>query len=862
MFRNIRFSAAILLLAPVLSIVPAGAATPLSATNSWASVASMSTARLRPAAVAGADGRIYVLGGGSITGGLATVEAYTPGTNTWTSVAPMSTARSEFAAATGTDGRIYALGGRSADGTVLSTVEVYAPATNTWAAVAPMLTARSQMTAATGADGRIYVLGGYNTGLLATVEAYTPATNTWAAVAPLPSGRSFLAAAAGADGRIYALGGGGAGGAPMNSTATVEAYTPATNTWAPVASMSTSREALAAATGVDGRIYALGGYNAAGAFLATAEAYTPATNSWSPIPSMSIARIDHGAATGPDGHIYAIGGESPNSTGTGPVATVEAYTPPGPPSTIVFTSSPVSGPAATSANLGPITLTLKDSSGNPTSAPPGGIQASLTSSSTAGRFALTSGGGAVMSATIAAGTTQTSIFYGDSRAGTPGLTAAATGLTSATQVETITGPVDHLVLAPGTASIRPESTNAYTAEGFDASGNDLGSMTAGTTFSIGPDGACSSTMCTATVPGVHTVTGTHGIAVGTASLLVLDITAPSVIITVHPNDTTTATSATFGVSAIDPGNTAGSLSTTSSLDGAPFSAAGYSASFTGLAVGPHTFTVRSVDPTGNIGSASFAWTIRPVRSGYWMVGSDGTVYAFGDAESYGNAPTVSAVDVEPTPSGNGYWVVDDLGRVFAFGDAVGRGNVDRAKLAQGEKATSLSATKSGNGYWIFTSRGRALTFGDAPFLGDVSGLTLAGPVLDSIPTPSGAGYYMVASDGGIFAFGDATFYGSMGGKKLNAPVQSLVPDADGVGYWLVAADGGIFAFQADFRGSMGGTKLNKPVTGMVRAGGGYLMVGEDGGIFDFSGTPDGFKGSLGANPPAKPITSVAVLEDK
>jgi len=59
---------------------------------------------------------------------------------------------------------------------------------------------------------------------------------------------------------------------------------------------------------------------------------------------------------------------------------------------------------------------------------------------------------------------------------------------------------------------------------------------------------------------------------------------------------------------------------------------------------------------------------------------------------------------------------------------------------------------------------------------------------------------------------------------------------------------------------MGAAHLNKPFTGMVRSGSGYLMVGEDGGIFDFSGTPDGFKGSLGANPPAHPITSVAVLE--
>ena len=98
----------------------------------------------------------------------------------------------------------------------------------------------------------------------------------------------------------------------------------------------------------------------------------------------------------------------------------------------------------------------------------------------------------------------------------------------------------------------------------------------------------------------------------------------------------------------------------------------------------------------------------------------------------------------------------------------------------------------------------------------------------------------------------------MGGKPLNKPVQSLVPDGDGSGYWLVASDGGIFAFDAPFRGSMGAIKLNKPVTGMVRYGDGYLMVGEDGGIFSFSDKK--FVGSLGDDPPAKPITAVAVLD--
>jgi hypothetical protein len=263
--------------------------------------------------------------------------------------------------------------------------------------------------------------------------------------------------------------------------------------------------------------------------------------------------------------------------------------------------------------------------------------------------------------------------------------------------------------------------------------------------------------------------------------------------------------------------------------------------------GPTTSTVPQVTKPGD-------------GKGYWMVGADGKVYAFGQAQRFGDAgitPGTQAVDLEPTPSGDGYWVVDDAGGVAALGDAVYRGAPDSFTLKAGEKVTSLSSTPTGKGYWMFTDKGRVLTFGDATSFGDMAGKPLNAPVLDSIVTPTGRGYYMVAGDGGIFSFGDAKFYGSMGDKKLNKPVQSLVPDSDGVGYWLVASDGGIFAFDAPFRGSMGSTKLNKPVTGMVRYADGYLMVGEDGGIFNFSS--QGFLGSLGSAPPARPIVSVAAL---
>jgi hypothetical protein len=249
------------------------------------------------------------------------------------------------------------------------------------------------------------------------------------------------------------------------------------------------------------------------------------------------------------------------------------------------------------------------------------------------------------------------------------------------------------------------------------------------------------------------------------------------------------------------------------------------------------------------------------KAGYWMVGSDGAVYNFGDAGQFGGvvpAAGTSAVDLEPTPSGLGYWIVTDAGAVTTRGDASFFGQPPAGSLARGETVTSISATPTGRGYWVFTNRGRVMNFGDAVSYGDMSSVKLNAPVLGSIPTTSGRGYYMVAADGGIFSFGDAKFYGSMGDKKLNAPVESLVPTSDGAGYWLVASDGGIFAFgDAPFKGSMGGTKLNRPVTGMVRYADGYLMVGQDGGIFNFSSKP--FLGSLGGNPPAHPIVSVAAL---
>jgi plastocyanin len=250
------------------------------------------------------------------------------------------------------------------------------------------------------------------------------------------------------------------------------------------------------------------------------------------------------------------------------------------------------------------------------------------------------------------------------------------------------------------------------------------------------------------------------------------------------------------------------------------------------------------------------WTPAEPVIGYWMLGADGHVFAFGDAvnlgESVGAVP--GRVDLVATPSSGGYWILNETGGIVPFGDAKFHGAPGPPDA--GDRYVSLAPTPDAGGYWVFSANGHVLAFGNARSYGDLSTVPLNGRILDSVATPSGQGYWMVGSDGGIFSFGDARFFGSMGDIKLNKPVTSMVPDPDGVGYWLVASDGGIFAFQAPFYGSTGAIRLNKPIAAMVGGPGGYLMVGGDGGIFSFGDIP--FFGSLGAGAPAMPVVAVAV----
>jgi hypothetical protein len=112
-------------------------------------------------------------------------------------------------------------------------------------------------------------------------------------------------------------------------------------------------------------------------------------------------------------------------------------------------------------------------------------------------------------------------------AGSQTVTATDAVIASITGTHTLAvsgAAIDHLVLAPASASIASGGSQAYTARAQDLFNNDLGDVTAAATFALTPDGSCAAPTCAAWVAGPHTVTSTHT-ASGKSATATLTVTA-------------------------------------------------------------------------------------------------------------------------------------------------------------------------------------------------------------------------------------------------------------------------------------------------------------------------------------------------
>jgi hypothetical protein len=226
--------------------------------------------------------------------------------------------------------------------------------------------------------------------------------------------------------------------------------------------------------------------------------------------------------------------------------------------------------------------------------------------------------------------------------------------------------------------------------------------------------------------------------------------------------------------------------------------------------------------------------------GFWTLGADGTVLAFGTVPKFGNAPATTTDDpyiaITSTPSGQGYWTVDVHGHVDAFGDAHDYGGADT--LALNQPVLGIAPTTSGNGYWLLARDGGIFSYGDARFYGSTGAKHLNAPVIAMASTPGGRGYWLLGADGGVFSFGNAHFWGSTGATTLNAPVTSMIATPTGHGYLLLARDGGLFSFgDSTFLGSIPGAGWCPGPTALAfaqtPATGGYWMLMSDGQVVPF-----------------------------
>src|SRR5207302_10206833 len=86
----------------------------------------------------------------------------------------------------------------------------------------------------------------------------------------------------------------------------------------------------------------------------------------------------------------------------------------------------------------------------------------------------------------------------------------------------------------------------------------------------------------------------------------VDTTPPDTTLTASPSGVTASTSATFSFTSSVPGSTF-----QCSLDGASATACTSPQTYTGLANGAHTFSVKAIDPAGNVDPtpAAASWTV-------------------------------------------------------------------------------------------------------------------------------------------------------------------------------------------------------------------------------------------------------------
>jgi len=159
----------------------------------------------------------------------------------------------------------------------------------------------------------------------------------------------------------------------------------------------------------------------------------PATNTVYRFPGIGSLKLN--TQTRSVGALHTTGVEFAAADGTSYVAgTVVGWFPATTGNQLVFISPPVTG--AIGESLGPLTIQVQDASGLPSGVFRPTI-IGLASSSSTGVFSKSPGGAAITKITMVPGVNTVSVYYRDTTAGTPRLSARASGYVTGAQREAV-----------------------------------------------------------------------------------------------------------------------------------------------------------------------------------------------------------------------------------------------------------------------------------------------------------------------------------------------------------------------------------------------------------------------------------------
>ncbi|MEC1680326.1 DUF1668 domain-containing protein [Bacillus mojavensis] len=247
------------------------------------------------------DGKIYVIGGGTVKSGAYGNQTfvYDPKTNEWTKKADMPTERGGAATVT-VDGKIYVMGGRSNDG-VVKTVEVYDPKKDTWEKSddLPFENKVSPYRIYAEAIGKkIYVVA-YENSRYATTYSYDLETKKWDKKQKLNYEVVTGGSTAVIDNKLYILGG------THYIPQIVYVYDPEKDTWAE--NGKGFKAGYYSALAYKGKILMTGGVSRIKVYDPKSQSVTAVTN------PKALYRMAHSSAI-IDDTLYVIGGREENSS--------------------------------------------------------------------------------------------------------------------------------------------------------------------------------------------------------------------------------------------------------------------------------------------------------------------------------------------------------------------------------------------------------------------------------------------------------------------------------------------------------------------------------------------------------------------